>query len=118
MTNESPETGTNDTGKYFVMPAISVIVPHTGLASHGSLTYDLNQGSRRNKWSIFTSISSAIIAFFAAVIIFAIPVALTSLLLVQTMSSQGFLTIKTQEVPHSKIYEYTPASPEAVIPAK
>lgn len=118
MTNETPETGTNDTGKYFVMPAISVIVPQTGLASHGALTYDFNEGSRRNKWSIFTSISSAIIAFFAAVILFAIPVALTSVLLVQTMSSQGFLTIKTQDVPHSKIYEYTPASPDAVVPAK
>lgn len=117
MTNETPETGTNDAGKYFVMPAISVIVPQTGLASHGALTYDFNEASRRNKWSIFTSISSAILAFFAAVILFAIPVALTSLLLIQTMSSQGFLTIKTQEVPHSKVYEY-PATPDAVVPAK
>jgi hypothetical protein len=118
MTNETPETGTNDTGKYFIMPAISVIVPQTGLASRGALTYDLGQGVRRNKWSIFTSISSAVIAFFAAVILFAIPVALTSLLLVQTMSSQGFLTIKTQDVPHSQVYQYTPAAPGAVIPAK
>jgi hypothetical protein len=117
MTNETPETGNDAAGKYFVMPAISVIVPQTGLASRGALTYELNEGTRRNKWSIFTSISSAIIAFCAAVVLFAIPVALTSLLLIQTMSSQGFLTIKTQDVPHSKVYEY-PASPEAVVPAK
>lgn len=117
MTNETPGSGTNDTGKYFVMPAISVIVPETGLASRGALTYDVTHGYRRNKWSIFTSISSAIIAFFAAVILFAIPVALTSVLLISTMSSQGFLTIKTQDVPHSKVYDSTP-SPEAVVPAK
>ena len=115
MANETPETGANDTGKYYVLPA--VIVPQAGLSPHGILTYSGAESSRRGKWSIFTSVSSAILAFFAAVILFAIPVALTSVLLIQTMSSQGFITIKTQDVPHSKVYEY-PTPSDAVVPAK
>lgn len=118
----SKEVGENgSTGKLYVMPKVSVIIQKGGHLPAGSYAYSYSDMMERNKRSIFnviTSIFTWIIGFCVAVLIFSIPVAITSVVLINTMSSQGIVTIKTQNVPSDGTHRYVPAeTPKPVVPA-
>lgn len=89
-------------GKLYVMPKVSVIIQKGGNIPAGSYSYsyaDFVERNRRSVFSIVTSVFTWVIGFCVAVTIFAIPVAITSVVLVNAMSSQGIVTIRTQDVP-------------------
>lgn len=113
----------NDTGdgKLYVMPKVSVIIQKGGHSPVGAYAYSFNEYMERpprNVFSVITSVSTWIIGFCLAIVLFAIPVAITSVILVNTMSSQGIVTIKNQDVPSDGTKRYTEnKSPSMITPA-
>lgn len=108
-------------GKLYVMPKVSVIIQKGGQAPIGAYSYSYNEYVQRQPRTVFgvvTSIFTWVIGFCLAVVLFAIPVAITSVVLVNTMSSQGVVTIKNQEVPSDGTKRYIEdKTPQMITPA-
>lgn len=105
----------------YVLPEISIAVPKDAVSGYSSLTYSYGfpvAQKNRSKWSVFTNFSGMIVGFFVAVILFAIPVTVTSLVLTQTLTSNGYVQVQNQNIPSSKIVETGPQAPAPVQPAK
>lgn len=103
------------------MPKVSVIIQKGGHVPSGPYNYsyaEFVRGQKRTFFSTITSIFTWMIGFCVVVVLFAVPVALTSVLLINTMSSQGVVTIKTQYVPSDGNDQYIPEKTQRlVVPA-
>lgn len=105
----------------YVLPEISIAVPKDAVSAYSSLTYSYGfpvAQKKRSRWSMFTSFSGTVVGFFVAVILFAIPVTITSVLLTQTLTSNGYVQVQNQNIPSSKIVDSGPKTPAPVQPAK
>lgn len=100
-------------GRVYTLPSISVIVSD-GSDRADSIIYVGK--TKAAKWAMFTAIFSNFLGFIIAVLLLAIPVTVTSILLINTISSQGIIAVKTQEVPTNKEIVYVP-TPSGVSPA-
>lgn len=103
-------------GKLYVMPKVSVIIQEGNMPSR-SYGYSYAQSitkERRSPFSFITSLTTAIVGFFLIIAMFAIPVSVASVVLINTMSSQGIITLRTQEVPSDGTQRYT--NPERIPP--
>jgi hypothetical protein len=112
--------GGND-GQLYVMPKVSVIIQKGGRVPAGAYSYSYNDFVQPPKtlFNVLTSVFTWIIGFCLAVVIFAIPVAITSVVLVNTMSSQGVVTIRTQDIPSDGTKRYVEQkAPQMITPAE
>lgn len=93
----------------YVMPKVSVIIQR-GDTPQNKYTYtysDYVAQNHRSVMSMVLSTAHSTFVFLFAVIMLAIPVSAASVLVINTMQSQGVVTIRTQEVPsdgNQKIY--------------
>lgn len=108
-------------GKLYVMPKVSVIIQKGGRTPVGAYSYSYNdyvQRPPRTAFGIITSAFTWVIGFCLAIVIFAVPVAITSVILVNTMSSQGVVTIKNQDIPSDGTKRYVEQrAPQMITPA-
>lgn len=105
----------------YVLPEISIAVPKEAVSGYSSLTYSYGfpvAPKNRSKWSIFTNFSGMVVGFFVAVVLFAIPVTVTSVVLTQTLASNGYVQVQNQNIPSSKVVDHGPQAPAPVQPAK
>lgn len=105
----------------YVLPEISIAVPKDAVTGYSSLTYSYGfpvAPKSRSKWSMFTNLSGMVVGFFVAVVLFAIPVTITSVVLTQTLTSNGYVQVQNQNIPSSKVVEHGPQAPAPVQPAK
>lgn len=115
----SKTTGTTE-GRLYVMPKVSVVIQKGGFSPVGAYSYSYREYTERPPRSVFGLITAGftwVIGFFLAIVLFAIPVAITSVVLVNTMSSQGVVTIKNQYVPSDGTKRYVEETPQMIIPA-
>lgn len=105
----------------YVLPEISIAVPKDAVSAYSSLTYSYGfpvAQKKRSRWNVFTNFSGMVVGFFVAVILFAIPVTVTSLVLTHTLTSNGYVQVQNQEIPSSKVVVPGPQAPAPVQPAK
>lgn len=83
------------------MPAVSIVVPESRSYEHGSLTYTYTQyvATKPSFVSrVFGGLVSAV-AFVIGVFLFAIPVTIASLILLNSVTSPGNSALQNQNVP-------------------
>lgn len=91
----------NKASQVLYMPAVSIVVPESRSYAHGSLTYTYTQYTSEKPSiasRIFGGMVSAV-AFVIGVFLFAIPVTIASLILLNSVTSPANSALQNQNVP-------------------
>lgn len=92
--------GTN--GPTYVMPKVSVVIQRGDFAPQSKYMYSYSEYMSQNRRSVLSTVlgtAHSTFIFLFAVVMLAIPVSAGSVLMINTMESQGVVTIRTQDVP-------------------
>lgn len=86
----------------YVMPKVSVVIQRGDFTPQSKYTYSYSEYLAQNRKSVLSTIlgtAHSTFIFLFAVVMLAIPVSAGSVLMINTMQSQGVVTIRTQDVP-------------------
>lgn len=86
----------------YVMPKVSVVIERGNYSPQNKYTYSYSDYVAQNRKSVMGTVLStahSTFIFLFAVVMLAIPVSVSSVLLINTMESQSIVTIRTQDVP-------------------
>lgn len=89
-------------GQTYVMPKVSVVIQRGDFNPQNKYTYSYSDYIAQNRKSVLGTIlgtAHSTFIFLFAVVMLAIPVSAGSVLMINTMQSQGVVTIRTQDVP-------------------